>query len=164
MIPLILVKNTYFKSFHGNYQFSIGFQNFNTIFLRLIDFSQRGLWYKLKVADPPLTPLPHIPDCVCVGVLTRIQSLNGGKRDIFLSYICLFLTFVTETISRTDEGQPRPKYIFNKCETSIYFFTLQRFGPSQSPNFKYFKRLYNSNTFCLVNMFLEATLIVTCYK
>ena len=38
---------------------------------------------------------------------------------------------------RTDEGQPRPKYIFNKCGTNIYFFTLQRFGPSPSPNFKY---------------------------
>ena len=41
-----------------------------------------------------------------------------------------------ETISRTDEGQPRPKYIFNKCGTIIYCFTLQRFGPSPSPNFK----------------------------
>ena len=29
---------------------------------------------------------------------------------------------MTETISRTDEGQPRPKYIFNKCGTHIYFF------------------------------------------
>ena len=38
-------------------------------------------------------------------------------------------------IVRTDEGQPRPKYIFNKCGTNIYFFTLQRFGPSPSPNF-----------------------------
>ncbi len=43
---------------------------------------------------------------------------------------------MTETISRTDEGQPRLKYIFNKCGTNIYFFTLQRFGPSPSPNFK----------------------------
>ena len=42
-----------------------------------------------------------------------------------------------ETISRVDEGQPRPKYIFNKCGTNIYFFTLQRFGPSPSLNFKY---------------------------
>ena len=41
-----------------------------------------------------------------------------------------------ETISRTNEGQPRPKYIFNKCGTNIYFLTLQRFGPSPSPNFK----------------------------
>ena len=39
-----------------------------------------------------------------------------------------------ETISRADEGQPRQKYIFNKCGTNIYFFTLQRFGPSPSPN------------------------------
>jgi len=43
---------------------------------------------------------------------------------------------VTETISRTDEGQPRPKYIFNKCGTKIYLFTVQRFGSSPSPNFK----------------------------
>ena len=33
--------------------------------------------------------------------------------------------------------QPRPKYIFNKCGTIIYFFTLQRFGPSPSRNFRY---------------------------
>ena len=48
----------------------------------------------------------------------------------------VFNQFVTETISRTDEGQPRPKYIFNKCGPNIYFFTLQRFGPLPSPNFK----------------------------
>ena len=46
-----------------------------------------------------------------------------------------------ETISRTVEGQPRPKYIFNKCGTNIYFFTLQRFGPSPSPNFKYASKI-----------------------
>ena len=40
--------------------------------------------------------------------------------------LSLFITFLTETISRTDEGQSRPKYIFNKCGTDIYFFTLQR--------------------------------------
>ena len=42
----------------------------------------------------------------------------------------------TFNLMRTEEGQLRPKYIFNKCGTSIYFFTLQRFGPSPSPNFK----------------------------
>ena len=47
-----------------------------------------------------------------------------------------------ETISRTDEGQPRPKYILNKCGTNIYFFTLQRFGPSPSPNFKWFQYVH----------------------
>ena len=46
------------------------------------------------------------------------------------------LSLSPHVISRTDEGQPRPKYIFNKCGTNIYFFTLQRFGPSPSPNFK----------------------------
>ena len=39
-------------------------------------------------------------------------------------------------IVRTDGGEPRPKYIFSKCGTNIYFFNLQRFGPSPSPNFK----------------------------
>ena len=44
------------------------------------------------------------------------------------------LIFLTETISRTDEGQPRPKYIFNKCGTNNHFFTLLRFGPPPWPN------------------------------
>ena len=34
--------------------------------------------------------------------------------------------FLTETISRTDKGHPRPKYIFNKCGTNLYFFLLYR--------------------------------------
>ena len=51
-------------------------------------------------------------------------------------YGCQFVfNLCEETISRTDEGQPRPKYIFNKCGINIYFFTLQRFGPSPSPSF-----------------------------
>ena len=71
-------------------------------------------------------------------------SLYLTIRNIFFPILkritCLFVWFVfnlcEETISRTDEGQPRPKYIFNKCGTNIYFFTLQRFGPSPSLNFK----------------------------
>ena len=39
--------------------------------------------------------------------------------------ILKILIFMTETISRAGEGQPRPKYIFNK-----------RFDPSPSPNFR----------------------------
>ena len=54
------------------------------------------------------------------------------KKYIFVFNLC------EDTISRTDEGQPRPKYIFNKCGTNIYFFTLQRFGPSPSRNFNSF--------------------------
>ena len=56
-----------------------------------------------------------------------------------INYIDDIIEFVfnicEETISRTDEGEPRPKYIFNKFVTDIYFFTLQRFGPSPSPSF-----------------------------
>ena len=43
--------------------------------------------------------------------------------QLFFDEMKLFLIFVTETISKTDEDQPRPKYIFNKCGTNIYFFT-----------------------------------------
>ena len=56
---------------------------------------------------------------------------------IFLWFFIFFLDFDGYYIVRTDEGQPRPKYIFNKCGTNIYLFTLQRFGPSSTlPNFK----------------------------
>ena len=60
---------------------------------------------------------------------------------LFVYLFCVFLHFYFIDfdgyyIVRTDEGLPRPKYIFNKCGTNIYFFTLQRFGPSPSPNFK----------------------------
>ena len=42
-----------------------------------------------------------------------------------LGNFCLFLIFVTETISRTDDGQPRPKYIFINVEL-ISTFLLYR--------------------------------------
>jgi len=53
--------------------------------------------------------------------------------DFFI--VLFFIDFDGYYIVRT--GQPRPKYIFNKCGTNIYFFTLQSFGPSPSPNFKF---------------------------
>ena len=66
-----------------------------------------------------------------------ICCMVKNRNKPFLAYKePLFLIFLTETILRTDEGQPRPKYTFNKCGTNIYFFTLQRFRPSPSPNFK----------------------------
>ena len=42
-------------------------------------------------------------------------QLNTHKYFVF--------NLCEEKISRTDYGQPRPKYIFNKCGTNIYFFT-----------------------------------------
>ena len=71
----------------------------------------------------------------------RLRKLGIGKTtflcvfDIGIKLILFVFNLCEETISRSDEGQPRPKYVFNKCGTNIYFFTLQRFGPSPSPNF-----------------------------
>ena len=78
----------------------------------------------------------NLPLCV-VSTLQKPTIMRGFYFIETDHYVCLFVfNLCEETISRTDEGQPRPKYIFNKCGTNIYFFTLQRFGPSPSPNFK----------------------------
>ena len=71
--------------------------------------------------------------------------------NIFLYF---FIDFDGYYIVGTDEGQPGPKYIFNKCGTNIYFFTLQRFGPSPSPNFKV-KNMFLRNTKTLKNQILK---------
>ena len=39
----------------------------------------------------------------------------------FLTKLIFFTDFDGYYIVRTDEGQPRQKYIFNKCGTNIYF-------------------------------------------
>ena len=44
-----------------------------------------------------------------------LKSLKRPRKTILKADLC------EETISRTDEGQLRPKYIFNKCGTNIYF-------------------------------------------
>ena len=67
-------------------------------------------------------------------LILHIKILDGVYFDLRSMHFVFNLC--EETISRTDEGQPRPKYIFNKCGTNSYFFTLQRFGPSPSLNFK----------------------------
>ena len=45
----------------------------------------------------------------------NIKEVSGVGLNRIVFNLC------EETISRTDEGQPRPKYIFNKCGTNIYF-------------------------------------------
>ena len=56
---------------------------------------------------------------------------------IFLWFLTIFIIdFDGYFIIRTDEGQPRPKYIFKNVELISTLFTLQRFGPSPSPNFR----------------------------
>ena len=57
----------------------------------------------------------------------NICTLLIQRSNTACTSFTTLLIFLTATISRTDEGQPRPKCIFNKCGTNIYFFTLQRF-------------------------------------
>ena len=58
----------------------------------------------------------NLPDIWCF--LPGNILITYPESDVF--------NLCEETISRTDEGQPRPKYIFNKCGTNIYFFILYR--------------------------------------
>ena len=53
-------------------------------------------------------------------------------QKCFTTLYYMFFIFMTEIISRTDEGQPRPKYIFNRMWSyNIYtfFYSTSRFGP-----------------------------------
>ena len=74
-----------------------------------------------------------------------ILKIRNSFVLVIFTFIYFFIDFNGYYIVRTDEGQPRPKYIFNKCGTYIYFFTLQRFGPSPSQNF-------NFNSFTSINV------------
>ena len=73
---------------------------------------------EFKEVKARFTKVSLISLCVC-----RLQRYVCVKLPQRLqTKFSLFVIFVTETISRFDEGQPRPKYIFNKCGTNIYFF------------------------------------------
>ena len=52
-----------------------------------------------------------------------LSTLAASSKNIAQQHFTHFVfNLCEETISRTDEGQPRPNYIFNKCWTNIYFF------------------------------------------
>ena len=104
------------------------------------------------------------------GEIVFFYFLERGNLITFVNPCCVYgldLTFLNygrlkfvfnlceETISRTDEGQPRPKYIFNKCWTNIYFFTLQRFGPSPSPNFKSIIHVFLIHPVCIKHLLIK---------
>ena len=78
---------------------------------------------------PPRLPVPTALGSLVEQVLVISSLLTADFSSVKTSVIHR-LGNCEETISRTDESEPRPKYIFNKCGTNIYFFTLQRFGPS----------------------------------
>ena len=65
-----------------------------------------------------------------------VNWLVKFTSDFSENYCYKRSTIMKKHNSRTDEGEPRLKHIFNKCGTNIYFFTLQRFGSSPSQNCK----------------------------
>ena len=87
------------------------------ISLKLTDF------YKLSFF--PLIVWVRFPYC-------SFDSPHFFFNNLFCLFIFLwfltffFIDFDGYYIVRTDESQPRPKYIFNKCGTNIYLFTLPR--------------------------------------
>ena len=70
-----------------------------------------------------------------IKTLNLTKTIKFNFLVVFNNFLIFFVDFDGYYNVRTDEGRPRPKYISNKCGTNIYFFTLQRFGPSPSPNF-----------------------------
>ena len=96
---------------------------------------------------------PFVHSTIQIFILNNLFCLF-----IFLWFFTIFYSFFDIDgyyIVRTNEGQPRPKYIFNKCGTNIYFFTLQRFGPSPSPNFKSIKVLWKKSYFFYQELFFR---------
>ena len=84
----------------------------------------------------------------------------------FLHLNFFFFDFDCYYIVRTDEGQPRPKYIFNNSinvELTSTFLTLQRFGPSPSPNFKQTNE-NEAQQLCRVNPFYQTSDYITYYR
>ena len=65
--------------------------------------------------------MPLIPENIreaisCFATYFSIEICEEiyGRIKKKITNFCLFFIFMTEIISRTDEGQPRPRYIFNK--------------------------------------------------
>ncbi len=48
-----------------------------------------------------------------------------------------FNKFSTHQYIYINQKAKKRKLLLFKCGTNIYFFTLQRFGPSPSPNFEF---------------------------
>ena len=57
--------------------------------------------------------------------------------DFYIFFIFL-IDFDGYYIVRTDEGQPRPKYIFFKCGTPFIFKSMTVRFEASAPNFKRF--------------------------
>ena len=67
----------------------------------------------------------------------------------------MFLIFGTETISKLTRVNPDRNMFSKNVELKSTFFTLQRFGPSPSPNFKYIRqfKMWKSQNLCCSAMY-----------
>jgi len=126
--------NIYFLLYRGlvHHHYRILISHWKIIFRNTLFLSEKkylkNLPWKERVGHYSLDPSDWNPK------LLLFKKYLTFNLDLFTITKFVF-NLCEETISRTDEGQPRPKYIINKCGTNIYFFTLQRFGPSPSLNF-----------------------------
>ena len=71
-------------------------------------------------------------------IILKIYNLSKNYQlalYLFLHFF-IFLSILMVIISLELTRVNPDRNIFNKCGTNIYFFTLQRFGPSPSLNFK----------------------------
>ena len=99
--------------------YSLSFQNFQTnIIIRIFTLNCCLFTFATKAKQSkasssfPTTSSQDGDSGINLEKFTSFSVLNDYN-------IFLFLIFLTETISRTNEGQPRPKYIFNKCGTTL---------------------------------------------
>ena len=67
----------------------------------------------------------------------------------------LFWIFITETFSRTDESQPRPKYVFNKMWNYNIYFNYSIWGLVH-----HYKRISNTSSYCFYGVFLFQSFLV----
>ena len=137
---IILLINTFFSEY-STYQISYLLDILPTGYPTLNIPLTEHPTYWISYIKYPTYWISYLLDILPTGYPTYQMSylmciLPTGYPTYWIFYIQFVFNLCEETISRTDEGQPRPKYIFNKCGTNIYFFTLQRFGPSPSLNFK----------------------------
>ena len=86
-----------------------------------------------------------------------IQGLIGTwMNQLYLKFV---FNLCEETISRTDEGQPRPKYIFNKCGTNIYFLLYS----GLVHHHHWILNDLNTNNIRLGRIYFHLTLLIRCF-
>ena len=92
----------------------------NQIYLELDLFGTRSTWNQIYL-ELDLPETRSIWNQIYLELDLSVTRSTWNQKQIYLK-----LELDLPGTSRTDEGQPRPKYIFNKYGTNIYFFLLYR--------------------------------------